>query len=105
MEIHHDQELERIEEHLTHFAHHLDGMVVGTSAFMDPEIDGIYREVIGEVVNIKMTALQLADECRKRRIDVHKTASFNRAYFQAYGVIHPDAIGIIDEKDVAEEEY
>lgn len=103
MEIHYDQELERIENYLCEFAQYLDGMLISTSAFMDPEIDGIYREVVGEVANIKTAALRLAEECQRRRADVHKTASFNKAYYQAYGVIHPDAIGIVNEDEIIKE--
>jgi len=97
MEIYHDDELARLENGLYEFANYLDNMLMTCSAIMEPEVDEIYRDAVSEIRAIKNTAVRIASQCAAKRVDVHKTASFNEAYYLAYGSVHPDAIGIIDE--------
>jgi len=100
MQIQHDIDLGEFENNLNKIREYMRGLVEMNASFVNAEVAEIYSDVLNQARDIINKMENLAMNAGRCRSEFHKNMNFNRAYYDAYGQIHPEAVGIIDESDI-----
>jgi len=92
MELNHEQEIKEVERCLNEFNSNLGGLMRKSGALIDPDISRVFATTQIDLTNLALAAHALATKCAVLRHRLYKTAEWNRAYKEAYGVNHPEYV-------------
>lgn len=85
-----EQELKAVEKCLNDFNYQLGALTRAAQAFTDPDAIKVFGTFPIDLTNLAVVARTFATKCAVMRHRMYKTAEWNDAYKEAYGMNHPN---------------